>query len=343
MIVNCPKCGFSQPKDRYCANCGVDTEAYRPKEVPLSSRVMKNWMFQAAVLIVAIATGLSFLRVQHERDLEDFSDLARPLPQQTTLEAPPPPPPPPPPIEEVQPQAQAVVTPPPLSAQPLPVALATRGALPPTAANRLRAVPTRAANARAGGSNSESVFTQIDLVYAEVPATVVGNLVAGSRMIEADAVSAGVYPNIAPLMRQLATAGAQRVRGLRVLESARNLSVQINQPIITFKGTRDSGIDRNLGLTSQIIPTGMDENGLHFQIEVQRTLRQPGTTGVQEFSYQAEITLTKGAGAFIYGLIPRGLDARERGSYANAGVLKIMASPDFQDSFSEFVLFIEAR
>lgn len=301
-------------------------------------------MFQAAVLIVAIATGLSFLRVQRERDLENFSDLARPLPQQTTLEAPPPPPPPPPPTSEVaQPQVQAVVTPPPLSAQPLPVAPATKGALPPTAGNRSRAVPTRAANSRSGVSNSDSVFTQIDLVYAEVPATVVGNLVAGSRMIEANAVSAGVYPNIAPLMRQLATAGAERVRGLRVLESARNLSVQINQPIITFKGTRDPSTDRNLGLTSQIIPISMSENGLQLQVEVQRTLRQQGTTGVQEFIYQAEITLTKGSGAFIYGLIPRTALSRDTAAYANAGVLKVIASPEFQEGFSEFVLFIEAR
>ncbi len=316
-------------------------EAFRPKEVPLSSRVMKNWMFQAAVLVVAIATGLSFLRVQRERDLEDFADLARPLPQQTTLEAPAPPPPPP--VEVAQPTSEVSESPPPINPQPQAPPQAARGFVAAGSVNRSRAVPTRAANSRTGVSNSDSVFTQIDLVYAEVPGTVLANLEAGSRMIEAGQVSAGVYPNISPLMRQLATAGAQRVRGLRILESARNLSVQVNQPIITFKGTRDSRIDRNLGITSQIVPTGMDENGLHFQIDIQRTIRQPGTTGVQEFTYQAEISLTKGAGAFIYGLLPRGLDPRDRANYANAGVLKVMASPDFQDSFSEFVLFIEAR
>ena len=318
-------------------------EAFKPKEVPLSSRIMKNWMFQAAVLIVAIATGLSFLRVQRDRDVEDFSDLARPLPQQTTLEAPPPPPPPP--MEVAQPTTQAVVTPPPLTSNARPQAPPASGLIAPTPRARAvstRATPTtRAANTRGGVANRDSVYTQIDLVYAEVPASVVANMEAGSRMIDAGAISAGVYPNIAPLMRQLAT--AQRVRGLRVLESARNLSVQINQPIITFKGTRDPAIGRNLGLTSQIIPTGMDENGLHFQIDIQRTFKQSGTTGVTESAYQAEISLTKGAGAFIYGLIPRGLDARERAAYANAGVLKVMASPDFQDGFSEFVLFIEAR
>lgn len=318
-------------------------EAYRPKEAPLSSRIMKNWMFQAAVLIVAIATGLSFLRVQRERDLEDFADLARPLPQQTTLEAPPPPPPPPPASQTPSQNANAMMTPPVATAQPVGGTPSTRLPSPPNQLRAAGAPPATSTRAAATGAASDSVFTQIDLVYAEVPTTVLVNLEAGSRMLDGDAVNAGVYPNIAPLMRQLATSGAQRARGLRVLESARNLSVRINQPIITFKGTRDASIDRNLGITTQIIPVGMSENGLQFQIDVQRTLREPGTTGVQELSYQADIVLTKGAGAFIYGLIPRRADARERAAYANAGVLKIIASPDFQEGFSEFVLFIEAR
>lgn len=328
-------------------------EAYRPKEIPLGSRIAKNWMFQAAVLIVAIATGLSFLRVQNDRDTEDFADLARPLPQQTTLEAPPPPPPPPPPPTEVaaapainneaaaQPATRAAITPlPQPSPNARPLADGSRRAAPsPTPA------AAAARGARAGGAANDSVFTQIDLVYAEVPASVVANLEASSRMLDAGVVSTGIYPNIAPLMRQLTTPGSQ-VRALRALESARNLGVQINQPIITFKGTRLPSLDRNVGLTSQIIPTGMDENGLHFQIDIQRVLREPGSPAgnVQEFNYQAELSLTKGSGAFIRGLIPRRrLEAGESAMYANAGVLKIMASPEFQQGFSEFVLFIEAR
>lgn len=322
-------------------------EAFRPKELPLGSRLVKNWMFQAAVLILTIATALSFLRVQRDRDVENFADLARPLPQQTTLEAPPPPLSSEAPPTDAAPTAQSVaraIGTPPSTTNARPLAEANARLRRGSPAQPVAGAAAQARGARTGVANSDSVFTQIDLVYAEVPATVVANLEASSRMLEATTVSAGVYPNIAPLMRQLATGGTQ-VRALRTLESARGLTVRINQPIITFKGMRDPQIDRNVGLTSQIIPTGMDENGLHFQIEIQRTLREPGSqTGVQEFSYQAEISLTKGSGAFITGLIPRRqLEGQERAIYSNASVLKIMASPDFQQGFSEFVLFIEAR
>ncbi len=36
-MLSCPKCGFQQPKDRYCAKCGVNIESYkRPKESAIS-------------------------------------------------------------------------------------------------------------------------------------------------------------------------------------------------------------------------------------------------------------------------------------------------------------------
>lgn len=51
----CPKCGFQQPKDRYCAKCGVDTESYkRPKESPVSLTfgILKPIAIFASILFV---------------------------------------------------------------------------------------------------------------------------------------------------------------------------------------------------------------------------------------------------------------------------------------------------
>ncbi len=30
MMMNCPKCGFEQPKDQFCAQCGINVDSYRP-------------------------------------------------------------------------------------------------------------------------------------------------------------------------------------------------------------------------------------------------------------------------------------------------------------------------
>jgi len=54
-MVECPRCGFIQPDDRYCANCGLDSLNYTPKPVPLFLRIINNTGVQltAALLIVA--------------------------------------------------------------------------------------------------------------------------------------------------------------------------------------------------------------------------------------------------------------------------------------------------
>lgn len=54
MMVNCPKCHFLQPKDQYCANCGVNMETWRPPQRPLWKRLVTNWIFQLTLLFLVI-------------------------------------------------------------------------------------------------------------------------------------------------------------------------------------------------------------------------------------------------------------------------------------------------
>ena len=42
MIQDCPRCGFVQPKDRYCASCGLDIESYRPQKKTFLSKGHKK-------------------------------------------------------------------------------------------------------------------------------------------------------------------------------------------------------------------------------------------------------------------------------------------------------------
>src|SRR4051812_20895302 len=179
MIVNCPKCGFTQPKDRYCAKCGVDMEAFRPKKAPLSSRILKSWIFQSAVLIVAIVTALSFLRLQREREVEQqVVDYTKPPPLpggQAALEAPAPPRP-----AQTQVAARTPIP------QPAAVAANARAASASRIATQgINAGTVHAAGAspRTGEAARDSAFTQVDIVYAEIPRNVLSNLQAGSRML----------------------------------------------------------------------------------------------------------------------------------------------------------------
>jgi len=50
-MIECPRCGFLQPKDRYCANCGIDIENYKPKPKPLYVRLLNSPFFYLAGII----------------------------------------------------------------------------------------------------------------------------------------------------------------------------------------------------------------------------------------------------------------------------------------------------
>lgn len=56
-MIECPKCGFHQPPDRYCANCGIDMENFKPK-----SSLWRNAYFQFAIAAIAVICSLFILR-----------------------------------------------------------------------------------------------------------------------------------------------------------------------------------------------------------------------------------------------------------------------------------------
>ena len=54
MMINCPNCNLLQPKDQYCAGCGVNMETWKPPKQPTWKKIASNWMFQLGVLFSLI-------------------------------------------------------------------------------------------------------------------------------------------------------------------------------------------------------------------------------------------------------------------------------------------------
>lgn len=66
MLINCPRCGFSQPQDEYCANCGINMEKYIPERQNLAKSLISNTLLQALVLI-AITVGSSYFLLKQSK------------------------------------------------------------------------------------------------------------------------------------------------------------------------------------------------------------------------------------------------------------------------------------
>ncbi len=62
MIIGCPKCGFEQPEVDYCANCGVNVRAFKPKKPPLKDRLFRNSYFYLALMILLLSGTTFFIK-----------------------------------------------------------------------------------------------------------------------------------------------------------------------------------------------------------------------------------------------------------------------------------------
>jgi hypothetical protein len=61
MMIECPRCGFAQPKDQYCASCGVNIDHLLAKPKPLLVRLLANPNFHLSLIGVLIAVVVAWI------------------------------------------------------------------------------------------------------------------------------------------------------------------------------------------------------------------------------------------------------------------------------------------
>ncbi|MCM2282668.1 MAG: zinc ribbon domain-containing protein [Bdellovibrionaceae bacterium] len=355
MMVSCPKCGFTQPSDRYCASCGVDMVAYKPAAKSLTQKLVSSWVLQVIVLGVVIFAGYSWLKERNTiedrvADIEDAPNVRV--------------------IEEME---RPVRDPAPTLATTSAQSTASSGAADTSVSSHVSTsqAPTASRSGSGQGSNDEgtsadaatqpgargllrsaenalgenaatnrSDSTQVQrlrVVFAETQRQMAADLVASARNLASYGMQGGVVTDLANRLR--AEAGS-----LRALESPSEHPVRLNQPIVVFKGARDEATGQNVGISMQIVPVAHDENGLTMQVEVLRALREPSSAQIAEQNFQETFVAPKGGGAFMIIPLPRrALTEDEARLYSGAQVLRVLGSRAYQANSSDLVIFIEAR
>lgn len=77
MLVNCPKCGFSQPKDQYCAQCGIDMILFRPKQDAVFFRYLRHPATSVSLLIFAVCGAFLYVRSAQQNHLQQRVEFLR--------------------------------------------------------------------------------------------------------------------------------------------------------------------------------------------------------------------------------------------------------------------------
>ncbi|QDK38969.1 hypothetical protein DOE51_15935 [Bdellovibrio sp. NC01] len=344
MLIKCPKCGFQQPIDRYCAQCGVDMESFRPPAQPFFKKVVGNPLVQLSVLVVT-ASGVGYYIYQRGQEtLQQRVTYLKSTVQINSASSQLNPPPPPPP-EVAGFQGQEGVT----DAQDL--ASQQAGGESAAVTNASAAASTKSPAStddaksltdkdKKDGKDAAKVSApHLVVYYAEVSRGTLNSVFEASQgtgqFMSFKDYTAGILPGV-----------DKRIKGAGVLLLHKeDRPIDSSKTLQWFYGLKDR---RNpsveIGFTTFFELNDVDENGnLRGNLEIQRTWREgpPGSSDVQRKSFPAIFEIGSGTGFFMSGVMPTQSNLENEDELTSIDVYKILHSPRFRAGDSEFVIFIE--
>lgn len=340
MLVNCPRCGLSQPKDTYCAKCGVDMEAYKPEPISPVKKVLKNPLFHIVIISMIIGGVSLIVREKKKEELRTRAELlnAGPIVMQREI---------------AQPES-------------LTVTAANEKTLEGATGNHEVSTESAPSNSETSNFASETSSTTIPsamhpqtpsesahqgkvaglnlikarMVYAEVDKPLVAAWLKEMRSQPGfksfDNVSLGTLPQISQKIRQ---------SGVRILQQT---DYSIRQPQSTFDwflGTHKTPDTENeIGLFSSLNIIDNHDGLARGDIEIQRAFRDPNEAGgrlMERVSFGGPFELAKDTGFVLQGLLPvkYALDVEED---ANPDpFLSIFKSRRFLNQQTEFIFILD--
>ncbi|MBX7232354.1 MAG: hypothetical protein K1X29_09745 [Bdellovibrionales bacterium] len=82
-MMECPRCGFQQPDDKYCANCGLNVALFRNKPKPLLQKILSNPLFYISMTLLLIGSLYWYIQISSLTSLKK-TDLFESIPQKLT-------------------------------------------------------------------------------------------------------------------------------------------------------------------------------------------------------------------------------------------------------------------
>ncbi|HEY8272602.1 MAG TPA: hypothetical protein VIG33_17040 [Pseudobdellovibrionaceae bacterium] len=188
------------------------------------------------------------------------------------------------------------------------------------------------------------------IYYAEVPRQSLEKIyeesLATGQFNSFGDYTAGILPD---MQKRITAAGLK----IRILEKNEKPITKNQQ---WFTGIHDPEADEDLGLSTFVELTEIENNTFRGNLEIVRSLREldnfertrnlasvdPAAIGnLQKTSYPAIFELSPGYGFFISGILPRKTHFTHEEELTAKAPFEILKSTNFQNKESEFVIFIE--
>lgn len=362
MIVKCPKCGFDQPKDTYCANCGIEMESFKPKKPPILKQVIKSPLF-SLFLFIALGYG-SFLYLKNPSEFEKSllhslgikkKTLSSPhtSPPLTPSQTPKPPNPPPPPAAPA-PRGDKIVAAPPNPQEILTAAetASTQASTPAPGDAPPKPDPTPAPTP---SSQTDSTDSRSNLMDRNTLDSIKGPLVVEIRFIEAPLhliqnflseaadnaggdtgdMSYAIVKNAAPWLNQSA---------FKELDRLLKKVPDVKKRLQWFSGAHDPETGSPIGLDFQISIQERVGGHLIGDLFISRSIADHTSTGVttQRKEFTTHFETDVGSLIGLSGVMPR-IELKNDESVFQDSLLKIFMSPNFIKGESDLLILLQFK
>jgi hypothetical protein len=326
-MIDCPKCGFSQPQDIYCASCGVKMDSYTKKEKSFFMGLLTNWILQLGILIILIVGFVIYDKTRTTKPVQaatPTADVANTFQRRET------PPLPQPSNEEPQPVEAAA----PL-AKPAPQKIAsgsTRSAGKGKTLAELAQENDLTAKDSASASKNNNPGIQISFYRITRPG--LAEIQRSAQTSTSAGQTIGGIVNDKKIKQLLASGDMQYLSGNRYKE------LDEKHPTVVFKGQRHAEAARNMGVFIQLAPLKTAENSVQMELKGWGVLK---LNEPDENYFSTEMTFTQNTAAFIAAFLPRDktFSDEEKQLFESDRLLKVLNQEDFADGSTDMILIVE--
>lgn len=314
-MQECPKCGFVQPKDKYCANCGLDIESYKPAPDPLLVRLKKSTAMQiGAVVVVVLGMTAAIFISQRDRIVEHLSGAAptkkRPMPVYELNQLP------------TQPTAAAnrpeAITAPPQAAMAF---SKTRAPTPPSA-------------------DVKKVYKEMTISFFEVSKTAIMQLMAEGQLLNETAQTKSFLLNSANAIASIKNYDSEA----REHGETRNENFDLTAPFnLDFTHISGKKAGENVGMSLLFTATAMTESLWDFTMEANINLKNETGGTLLSSGVNGSYSMPPKSALILVGFLPHQKIANDDlWSFSNSP-LQIYGSDKFINGLTEFVIVIQPK
>lgn len=320
MMMDCPRCNFNQPKDRFCANCGLNIENFKPKKKPFLKRLWGDSRSQITVFIFILSFTFGFFYLKNKEKMNDFlnSNSAIKTNDFSTT------------YNEKQNESIKKL-------KPLKLKSKTSKSLTAKSSDESHnpgIIETKK------GSHLKTQPTQLKISFAEVYKEHFQMFFNKGEQLNLE-IKGNLFYSDDKLSSFLNNAESKQQ--LSPLSSVKSLKLSINKASYFPYTFKSDFSDEENGLSLEILIKTLSEDSVSFELKAQVFLEQEDSTAYI-LSVQEDFNLKIGEILLLTEFIPQQNNFKtEVVDSLSRGPLKILRSQDFKNQNSQIFLFMQAQ